>query len=168
MPPKDATPQNFTEETFTNSNKTSKFAKVFYLKSFPLYSIACVCCMYIHIVAGTVQPWSDHLFSWLGQLGAIGIKFVLCAFSFPAQFDWLSGKSTQKSWIDYNAASCLKLKFNECFLTDKRRSKKFCHILLQASDVTYRKNQLVTWPFSSNPDSYHPRKKAREQGYSHS
>ena len=36
---KDATPPNFTEKTFVNSHKTTKFAKVFSLKSFPLYSI---------------------------------------------------------------------------------------------------------------------------------
>ena len=30
---------NFTEKTFANSHKTAKFAKVFSLKSFPLYSI---------------------------------------------------------------------------------------------------------------------------------
>ena len=35
--PKDATPQNFAEKTFTNSHKTTKFAKVFSLESFPLY-----------------------------------------------------------------------------------------------------------------------------------
>ena len=34
--PKDATPQNFTEKTFTNSHNTAKFAKVFSLKSLPL------------------------------------------------------------------------------------------------------------------------------------
>ena len=38
--PKDATPPNFVEKTFANSHKTSKFAKVFSLESFPLYSIA--------------------------------------------------------------------------------------------------------------------------------
>ena len=36
VPPKDAMPPNFAEKT---PNKTSKFAKVFYLKSFPLYSM---------------------------------------------------------------------------------------------------------------------------------
>ena len=35
--PKDAIPPNFAEKTFTNSCKTSKFAKVFSLGSFPLY-----------------------------------------------------------------------------------------------------------------------------------
>ena len=35
--PTDAMPPNFTEKTFTNSHKTVKFAKVFSLKSFPLY-----------------------------------------------------------------------------------------------------------------------------------
>ena len=30
---------NFTEKAFTNSHKTAKFAKVFSLESFPLYSI---------------------------------------------------------------------------------------------------------------------------------
>ena len=35
--PKDATPQNFVEKTCVNSHKTTKFAKVFSLKSFPLY-----------------------------------------------------------------------------------------------------------------------------------
>ena len=35
--PKNAMPPNFTEKTFANSHKTSKFAKVFSLESFPLY-----------------------------------------------------------------------------------------------------------------------------------
>ena len=35
--PKDATPPNFAEKTFANRHKTAKFAKVFSLKSFPLY-----------------------------------------------------------------------------------------------------------------------------------
>ena len=38
VPPKDVTPQNFAEITFTNSHKTLKFVQVFFLKSFPLYS----------------------------------------------------------------------------------------------------------------------------------
>ena len=37
--PKDATPPNFTEKTFANSHKTTKFAKVFSLESFQLYGI---------------------------------------------------------------------------------------------------------------------------------
>ena len=37
--PKDATPPNFVEKTFTNGHKTAKFAKVFSLESFPLYGI---------------------------------------------------------------------------------------------------------------------------------
>ena len=37
VPPKDATPPNFMETTIAN-NKTLKFAKVFSLKSFPLYA----------------------------------------------------------------------------------------------------------------------------------
>jgi len=37
VPPKDATPPNFVEKTFTNSHKTSKFTKFFFLESFPLY-----------------------------------------------------------------------------------------------------------------------------------
>jgi len=37
--PKDTMAQNFEAKTFTNSHKTAKFAKVFSLKSFPLYSI---------------------------------------------------------------------------------------------------------------------------------
>ena len=40
VPPKDATPPNFTEKTFTNSHKTVKFAKVFSLESFTLYGRA--------------------------------------------------------------------------------------------------------------------------------
>ena len=32
--PKDATPPNFAEKTFTNSHKTAKFAEVFSLESF--------------------------------------------------------------------------------------------------------------------------------------
>ena len=39
--PKDATPPNFAEKTFVNSHKTAKFAKVFFLKRFPLYSSIC-------------------------------------------------------------------------------------------------------------------------------
>ena len=35
--PMDTTPLNFTKKTFANSHKTSKSAKVFSLKSFPLY-----------------------------------------------------------------------------------------------------------------------------------
>ena len=38
VPPKDATPPNFTEKTFANSHKASKFAKVFSLEIFTLYS----------------------------------------------------------------------------------------------------------------------------------
>jgi len=34
--PKDATPSNFVEKTFVNSNKTLKFTKVFSLESFLL------------------------------------------------------------------------------------------------------------------------------------
>ena len=37
VPLKDATPLNFTEKTSANSHKTSKFAQVFSLESFPLY-----------------------------------------------------------------------------------------------------------------------------------
>ena len=37
--PKDTTPPNFMEKSFMNSHKTLKFAKVFSLKSFPLYGI---------------------------------------------------------------------------------------------------------------------------------
>ena len=37
--PKDATPQHFAEKTFMNSHKTTKFTKVFSLKSFPLYGM---------------------------------------------------------------------------------------------------------------------------------
>ena len=36
--PKDATPPDFAEKTFVNSHKTVKFAKVFSLESFPIYS----------------------------------------------------------------------------------------------------------------------------------
>ena len=35
---KGVTPPNFSEKTFTNSHKTTKFTKVFSLESFPLYS----------------------------------------------------------------------------------------------------------------------------------
>ena len=35
---KDTTPPNFAEKTFVNSHKTAKFAKVFSLESFLLYS----------------------------------------------------------------------------------------------------------------------------------
>ena len=37
MPSKDTTRPNFAETTFVNSHKTSKFPKVFSLKSFLLY-----------------------------------------------------------------------------------------------------------------------------------
>ena len=40
--PKDAMPPNFTEKTFANSHKTGKFAKVFSLESFPLYTVVVV------------------------------------------------------------------------------------------------------------------------------
>ena len=36
---KDTMPPNFAEKTFVNSHKTAKFAKVFSLKSFPLYGM---------------------------------------------------------------------------------------------------------------------------------
>ena len=39
IPLKDATPLNFAEKTSTNSHKTSKFAQVFSLQSFPLYGM---------------------------------------------------------------------------------------------------------------------------------
>ena len=39
VPLKDATPLNFTEKTSANSHKTSKFAQVFSLESFPLYGM---------------------------------------------------------------------------------------------------------------------------------
>ena len=39
VPPTDATPPKFVEKTFVSSHKTSKFVKVFSLKSFPLYGI---------------------------------------------------------------------------------------------------------------------------------
>ena len=38
--PKDATPPNIMEKTFINSHQTVKFAKVFFLESFLLYSIS--------------------------------------------------------------------------------------------------------------------------------
>ena len=37
VPPKDAMPPNLAKTTFVNSYKTSNFAKVFSLESFPLY-----------------------------------------------------------------------------------------------------------------------------------
>ena len=37
VPPNNAMPPNFAEKTFMNSHKISKLAKVFSLKSFPLY-----------------------------------------------------------------------------------------------------------------------------------
>ena len=40
MPPKDAMPLNFARKTFMNSHKILKFAKVFFLKSFPLYGMS--------------------------------------------------------------------------------------------------------------------------------
>ena len=42
----DATPPNFVEKTFANSHKTMKFAKVFSLKSFPLYGSTRGCTLY--------------------------------------------------------------------------------------------------------------------------
>ena len=41
--PKDTTPPNFVEKTFTDNHKTAKFAKVFSLESFPLYGSICGC-----------------------------------------------------------------------------------------------------------------------------
>ena len=38
QPPMDAMSPNFAEKTYVNSHKTSKFAKVFSLESFPLYN----------------------------------------------------------------------------------------------------------------------------------
>ena len=38
-PPKDAMPPDFMEKIFMNNYKTSKFTKVFSLKSFPLYAM---------------------------------------------------------------------------------------------------------------------------------
>ena len=35
--PKDVTYPNFLEKTFANSHKTTKFAKLFSLESFPIY-----------------------------------------------------------------------------------------------------------------------------------
>ena len=37
--PKDALPPNFAEKTFAYNNKIAKFVTVFFLESFPLYSI---------------------------------------------------------------------------------------------------------------------------------
>ena len=37
--PKNTTPPNFVEKTFSNSHKIAKFTKVLSLKSFPLYGI---------------------------------------------------------------------------------------------------------------------------------
>ena len=39
VPPEDITPPNFAKKTFTNSHKTLKYAKVFSLESFPLYTV---------------------------------------------------------------------------------------------------------------------------------
>ena len=39
VPPTDTTPPKFAEKTLVSSHKTLKFAKVFSLKSFPLYGI---------------------------------------------------------------------------------------------------------------------------------
>ena len=38
VPPKDGKSPNFEEKSFTNSHKTLKFAEVFFLERFPLYS----------------------------------------------------------------------------------------------------------------------------------
>ena len=51
--PKDATPLNFAEKTFTNSHKTVKFSKVFSLESFPLYGSGCANAF--------------HLLTWYGR-----------------------------------------------------------------------------------------------------
>ena len=51
VPPKDATPSNFTEKTFTNSQQNLEFAKVSSLKSFPLYSHFFDTC-YLCVVTG--------------------------------------------------------------------------------------------------------------------
>ena len=48
--PKDATPANFTEKTFVNNHKTTKFAKVFSLKSFLLSGV----CMHLHNHSGSL------------------------------------------------------------------------------------------------------------------
>ena len=46
--PKDATPPNFAEKTFANRHKTTKFAKVFSLESFPLYSMLPLPTLHVH------------------------------------------------------------------------------------------------------------------------
>ena len=51
VPPKDATPSNFTEKTSINSQQNLEFAKVSSLKSFPLYSHFFDTC-YLCVVTG--------------------------------------------------------------------------------------------------------------------
>ena len=40
--PKDVMPPNFSETTFVDNYKTTKFAKIFSLESFPLYGVLTV------------------------------------------------------------------------------------------------------------------------------
>ena len=42
VPSKDATPPNFAKKTFANSQKTSKFVKIFFFKSFPFYRLCLI------------------------------------------------------------------------------------------------------------------------------
>ena len=59
--PKDATPQNFVEKTCVNSHKTTKFAKVFSLKSFPLYGVViqiALSCYFLVVLMQLLLSWT--------------------------------------------------------------------------------------------------------------
>ena len=55
--PKDTTPNNFVEKTFTNSHKTTKFANVFILESFLLYGIP----FFSQTFAMSGEDWGDSV-----------------------------------------------------------------------------------------------------------
>ena len=75
--PKDTTPQNFAEKAFANSHKTPKFAKVFSLESFPLYSI----------------QYSLSIFQLCGESNDLGYKLV--RFNYPNKFNKLTNLAAQ-------------------------------------------------------------------------
>ena len=54
-PKQNATCSNFAEKTFANSHKTSKFAKVFSLESFPLYGIGTALQVSTHVGGADVS-----------------------------------------------------------------------------------------------------------------
>ena len=94
VPPKDVTPPNFMEKTFVNSNKTSKFAKVFSLESVPLY--------------GTTHAeefsWTIELTNW--PSGTMSIKLHVHV-SRQANISQGTPRTVSVTWAKhYNGAFC--------------------------------------------------------------